>query len=473
MTDAGYSTVDNQRTRQPSVDDYYTRPKTHNTEMTDQETLDRLTGKSSPNQGHFPSGSQSDSVRPLYAPANGVDSNGQGAKEKGEQGYASPGSEKRRSLRSSFHLPSRRDRGSAGRYNPEKLSSSASSPHLRSHDAKAEAISSEGGGRNFEYFDGNAMFCFGGRWVNTRQRPINIATGIFIVVPSVLFFAFEASWLWHNISPAIPIIYGYFFFLCLSSFIHASVTEPGILPRQLHQFPPLSEGEDPLRVGPPTTDWVLVKSKAADAMDVPQKYCKTCNLWRQPRAHHCRLCDSCIETHDHHCVWLNNCVGKRNYRYFFGFISTASILCGLLIGSSLAQVLVYMNEQGISFGASIDHFRVAFSLVIVGFLASLYPVSLLAYHMFLIVRGETTREFLTARRFTKEQRYRVYDLKNIAYNFAAVLFRPKPPSYYQFKAHYKTGDQRLRSSRNADVEQGLEMNGFQGPVALRQENDLA
>jgi palmitoyltransferase ZDHHC9/14/18 len=48
------------------------------------------------------------------------------------------------------------------------------------------------------------------------------------VVPIVLFCVFSADWLWHNISPAIPIAFGYLGFLCLSSFVHASVSDPGV-----------------------------------------------------------------------------------------------------------------------------------------------------------------------------------------------------------------------------------------------------
>jgi hypothetical protein len=38
----------------------------------------------------------------------------------------------------------------------------------------------------------------------------------------------SASYLWHHVSPAIPIIFAYLFFICLSSFIHASVVDPGV-----------------------------------------------------------------------------------------------------------------------------------------------------------------------------------------------------------------------------------------------------
>src|SRR5690242_14229223 len=104
------------------------------------------------------------------------------------------------------------------------------------------------------------------------------------------------------------------------------------------------------------TDWTLIKSaeSATAAMEVPTKYCKTCNIWRPPRTHHCRLCDNCIETQDHHCVWINNCVGRRNYRYFFSMVTFLTILALYLIGASLTHILVWMVREDKSFGEAID-----------------------------------------------------------------------------------------------------------------------
>lgn len=215
-------------------------------------------------------------------------------------------------------------------------------------------------------------------------------------------------------------------------------------------------------------------------MEFPVKHCRTCNIWRPPRAHHCRLCDNCVETHDHHCVWLNNCVGKRNYRYFFTFVSSATFLSLYLIGASLAQLIVYMNNENISFAKSINHFRVALALIILGVFAFLYPAALMGYHIFLMARGETTREFMNSHKFTKAERYRPFDQVSFWKNILAVLCRPRTPSYYQFKKAYDNGDQRLglhRDQRPRLDSRGLEMDavkptsaGFQGPVALRGES---
>ncbi|KAK2592149.1 Eukaryotic peptide chain release factor GTP-binding subunit [Conoideocrella luteorostrata] len=466
-------------------------PPSRGTEMTDQEPSDRLTANASPTTGHYPTGSLSDSVRPLQGKSD-QDKNLSVKVDTSYRDLAGLPSpvKSARSFRSSFLLPGKVEQaqGSRNRSNDgaEKLSSAASSPRFgraASNLGPGPVAANSTGksvGRVHQYFDGNTVFCLGGRWQNTKHTPINIATGLFVAIPCALFYGFEAPWLWHNISPAIPITFAYLTYICLSSFIHASVSDPGILPRNLHQFPPSVDQDDPLRLDPPTNDWTLVKSAEATAaaMEVPVKHCRTCNIWRTPRAHHCRLCDNCVDGHDHHCVWLNNCVGKRNYRYFFIFVTSATILAGYLIATSLTQILVHMQREEISFVESIDHFRVSFALVILGVLCIVYPGGLMGYHLFLMARGETTREYINSHKFAKNERFRAFSQGNWLKNMIAVLCRPRSPAYYRFKSKYKAGDQRLGvhySQRRQHSSQGLELDtvtsatsaGFQGPVALR------
>ncbi|KAL2180797.1 DHHC palmitoyltransferase-domain-containing protein [Thermothelomyces heterothallicus CBS 202.75] len=471
-------------------------PPSRGTEFTEQGTYDRVTTTTSPTQAYHPALSLTDSVRPLQKKpeaARNLTLDMSKTYNKAGPNISTP-VRTPHSLRSSFLMP-RIESSSGNRemQGGEKLDSPASSPQLppSTGDGKAapERKPAAQRGRNYEYFLGNTVFCLGGRLQNTRQRPVNIATGAFVIIPAILFFIFSAPWLWHNLSPAIPITFAYMFFICLSSFIHASVSDPGILPRNVHRFPPPDENEDPLRLGPPTTEWALVKSSdpATAAMEVPTKYCKTCNIWRPLRAHHCRMCDNCVETQDHHCVWLNNCVGRRNYRYFFTFISSAAFLGLYLSGASLAQILVYAHRQGISSGGAINHFRVPFAMVIYGFIAFLYPAALMGYHVFLMARGETTREFLNSQKFIKKERYRAFTQGSWCKNWLVVLCRPRPPTYYQFKKTYSEGDQRLGSHRRAhrparreiDPNEGVEMHnvkpqprqqpqtGFAGPVQIR------
>ncbi|KAL4935703.1 hypothetical protein BDV06DRAFT_206481 [Aspergillus oleicola] len=351
----------------------------------------------------------------------------------------------------------------------ERLSSADSSP--QSIEKKPEPVKKNDKGKNYEYFVGNTIFWGGGRFQNSRDKPVNIATGFLVLVPTGLFFGFSGPWLWHNISPAIPIVFAYLFYLCFSSFVHASVVDPGIIPRNLHQMPPIDPADDPLAVGPPTNDWVMVKLATSDvaAMDVPVKYCKTCSIWRPPRCYHCRVCDNCVETLDHHCVWLNNCVGRRNYRYFFAFVSTSTLLALFLLGASLAHILVYRAREGISFGDTIDKWRVPFAMVIYGAIAAPYPASLWAYHLFLVGRGETTREYLNSHKFAKADRHRPFTQGNMVKNWMAVFGRARPPTYMQFKEYYQEGDQRLSTMkrkflpRNTEPQNDIEMQRVPAP----------
>ncbi|EXJ91142.1 hypothetical protein A1O1_04251 [Capronia coronata CBS 617.96] len=352
----------------------------------------------------------------------------------------------------------------------QHLSSNATSPRYP-QDTNTEIATKSALGKNYEYFEGNTIFWLGGRIQNARDRPINIATGVLLVLPAVLFFVFSASWLWHHVSPAIPIIFAYIFFLCLSSFVHASLVDPGIFPRNIHPFPP-QETDDPLAIGPPTNDWIMVRLATSQtaAMDIPVKYCKTCNIWRPPRCYHCRVCDNCVENLDHHCVWLNNCVGRRNYRYFFTFVSTGTILALLLAFASLGQVIAYHDQNHVSFSTAIDKNRVPFAMFIYGLLAFPYPFALWIYHLLLAGKGETTREYLASRRFPKAERHRPFSQGNFIKNWIAVLARPKTPIYLHFKKKYEEGDQRFGTTRGRRPDHltseaqngGLEMKPVQG-----------
>jgi palmitoyltransferase ZDHHC9/14/18 len=106
-------------------------------------------------------------------------------------GLPTPGKSPR-SFRSSFILPSRGATSGANRpqgQGHEKLSSAASSPTTVRQTVQ-EAVKKELG-KNYEYFTGNTLFMWGGRLQNTRDRPINVLTGLLFLTPNVLFFIFS------------------------------------------------------------------------------------------------------------------------------------------------------------------------------------------------------------------------------------------------------------------------------------------
>ena len=235
-------------------------------------------------------------------------------------------------------------------------------------------------------------------------------------------------------------------------------------------------------------DWVVVLSPTGQhgAFEVPTKYCQSCSIWRPPRCHHCRICDNCVDTQDHHCVWLNNCVGRRNYRYFFTFVGFGAILSIFLLAASIGHIKAYQWEAQVSLNESISVNRIPFAMFLYGLIAFFYPTALWGYHVFLIARGQTTREYLNSNKFQKKDRHRPFNQKNWFKNWIVVLMRPRSPSFLGFKKYYEEGDQRfgqrrgfLRRERSLNEKQtdggcpGTEMrqfqpmnvvtNGFRGP----------
>ncbi|KAE8151943.1 DHHC palmitoyltransferase-domain-containing protein [Aspergillus avenaceus] len=457
------SVISNSTLAQSSIPQEQDAPPSRGTEFTDPIIPDRNTSNASP-VGNTTVRSIGESAKLLHEKER-ANQPSQQYLNLGVNSSTTNGHEISQRSPLSFLSPQHRNPGQEHRDSRthERLSSAGSSPE--SIEKQDRTSLKERLGRNYEYFLGNTIFCGGGRFQNSRDKPVNIATGILVVVPSALFFGFSAPWLWHNISPAIPVLFAYLFYLCFSSFIHASVVDPGIIPRNLHSMPPPDPGDDPLAIGPATNDWVMVKLATSEvaAMDVPVKYCKTCSIWRPPRCYHCRVCDNCIETLDHHCVWLNNCVGRRNYRYFFTFVGTSTLLALFLLGASLAHILVYQSQEGISFSHAIGKWRVPWAMVLYGAIAAPYPASLWAYHLFLVGRGETTREYLNSHKFVKADRHRPFTQGNVLQNWISVFGRPRPPTYMQFKKSYQEGDQRLSMVKrkylppDVEAQAGIEM----------------
>ncbi len=51
-----------------------------------------------------------------------------------------------------------------------------------------------------------------------------------------------------------------------------------------------------------------------------------------------------LQNFDHHCPWVDNCIGRRNYKYFFFFVTslTLFILSGFAWG--VLSILAHREE---------------------------------------------------------------------------------------------------------------------------------
>jgi palmitoyltransferase ZDHHC9/14/18 len=69
-----------------------------------------------------------------------------------------------------------------------------------------------------------------------------------------------------------------------------------------------------------------------------ERYCRTCKIWRPPRAAHCSECGYCIRRFDHHCGAVGNCVGQENHRWFIVFLCAVSALVVTLFVVGVAHL---------------------------------------------------------------------------------------------------------------------------------------
>lgn len=283
--------------------------------------------------------------------------------------------------------------------------------------------------QNYQHFSiYNYVFCFGGRArtnLNFTRRPYVALTALLIVSPGVLFYVFLGKWLWHNLSPAVVVIFGYLWLHCLLSFYKAATTDPGVLPRNIHIT------DNPFKIPSEyvgTISLPVIEQRHHHNAAVSIKYCNTCRIWRPPRTSHCTVCDACVTELDHHCLWLNNCVGMRNYVYFFSFISMSFITT--LFGNVLSYH--FLNHQSTTFRALIAHHPGVFFVTIYTHILMIYPFMLLVFHIYLNCVNIKTREYLNFAKLTSTKHVinaswtnNSYNTGNVFSNLALGLCQPR------------------------------------------------
>lgn len=222
-------------------------------------------------------------------------------------------------------------------------------------------------------FAGNNTVACGGRLVWGGDSGFLAFTCTLLVVPVALFCGFvlpEFHW-------SLTVVAALLFVTVLGHLLVTASTDPGIIPRG--NADPPSGHDDPL---------------LADGW----RYCRTCRIYRPPRAKHCRVCDNCVMDFDHHCPWTGTCVGQRNYRSFVRFVVSVTLLTAYVASLSLALLILFARHDSkltswtSQFGDAVSRYPMALVLsLFTGFLF-LSVAGLAAYHLVLVVNAETTNE---------------------------------------------------------------------------------
>ncbi|BCS21200.1 putative palmitoyltransferase with autoacylation activity Pfa4 [Aspergillus puulaauensis] len=62
------------------------------------------------------------------------------------------------------------------------------------------------------------------------------------------------------------------------------------------------------------------KQLEVDQASGRQRWCRRCEAFKPPRAHHCKTCGRCVPKMDHHCPWTSNCVSHFTFPHFVRFL---------------------------------------------------------------------------------------------------------------------------------------------------------
>ncbi|GAA0138442.1 protein modifying enzyme [Lithospermum erythrorhizon] len=298
----------------------------------------------------------------------------------------------------------------------------------------------DGGGelRIYQTWKGSNIFLFHGRLIFGPDGRTLLLTISLIVVPVAVFCIFVARKLIDDFSGhwgiTIMIVVIFFTICDIVALLLTSARDPGIVPRNAH--PPETEVElSPL--GTPPSRLPRSKNVNANGVIVKVKYCDTCMLYRAPRCSHCSICNNCVDKFDHHCPWIGQCIGLRNYRFYFMFVSTSTMLCLFIHGFCWVYVKKIMNSEKTTIWKALIDTPASIVLIIYTFLLVWFVGGLTIFHLYLISTNQSTYENF---RYRYDQRMNPYN-KGIFRNFLDVFCTSIPPSKNNFRAKVQKEDE--------------------------------
>jgi len=272
----------------------------------------------------------------------------------------------------------------------------------------------------------------------SQNNCVFVMTVVLVVVTSVLFFIFDCPFLFKELSPAIPAIAGWLFLVVMVTLLKTAFMDPGIIPRATIEESNYFEKtygapqEKEVYRPPPRTLDVEVNGQPLQL-----KYCFTCKIFRPPRASHCSMCDNCVERFDHHCPWVGNCVGKRNYRYFYLFLVSLSLLCVYIFACVIAH-LVLLSKKSSSFLDALQDSPASALIAVVCFFSVWSVIGLAGFHTYLVTSNLTTNEDIkgtwAARR--GESIVNPYSAGSLTGNCMEIICGPVHPSLIRRREFY-------------------------------------
>uniref|UniRef100_A0A2P2K384 S-acyltransferase n=2 Tax=Rhizophora mucronata TaxID=61149 RepID=A0A2P2K384_RHIMU len=289
--------------------------------------------------------------------------------------------------------------------------------------------------RVYQAWKGSNIFLLRGRLIYGPDARSLFLTVFLIVAPVIVFCVFVARKLMddfpHHLGISILVIVVVLTFLDLILLLLTSGRDPGIVPRNIQPPEPeiyeahnIIPGQTPPLRLPRTID-VMV-----NGVIVKTKYCDTCMLYRPPRCSHCSICNNCVERFDHHCPWVGQCIGLRNYRFFFTFIFSTTLLCIFVHAFCWVYIKKIMTGDRISIWKAMIRTPASIALLAYTFISVWFVGGLSVFHLYLISKNQSTYENF---RYHYDGLPNPFD-RGFIKNVRDTFFSSIPPSKNNFRA---------------------------------------